>query len=106
MLDTQYACRTGWLITTRPALLHPRKLASFCQSCIAVRCKDGTDLQGVLLSYHVPTEVVTNLDTGKIVSHRETFSVAGDDPEKAVRVSLNFSNVAVLGNEQPAAVHR
>ncbi len=57
------------------------------------RYKNGTELQGVLMSYHVPSGVVTDLDTGKILSQGEEFSVAGDDPEKAVRISMTFQNV-------------
>lgn len=57
--------------------------------------RDGTNVDGMLLSYHVPSRTVTNLDTGEILSSGEVFSVAGDEREKAVRVSMQFTNVPV-----------
>ncbi len=58
---------------------------------------DGTNLEGILISYHVPSGMVTNLDTGEVLSHGEGFSVAGDDPDKAIRVSMQICNVPVQG---------
>ena len=72
--------------------------SSCCNAVKGCGSNAGTvDDRGVLMSYHIPTGEVTNVDTGEVLQRNSAglITIRGDHPTKSVQLSMKIENMPV-----------